>query len=145
MYMLLFHFQTSGKITRIIICSGKQALNQSKFHPPSKQPIAAHLPPSLKHPNRAALGPRHSPPATRNPAARRSALRGPDSKHAQHQAPGTAHVKTTRGEEEVRGRGRGQGTEGATTFSTGLMHLQVDPILSSDFTPRNTTYVASQD
>ena len=53
------YFRLREKIARIITCSGKQALNQNKFHPPSKQPIAAHLPPSLKHPSRAVLGPRH--------------------------------------------------------------------------------------
>lgn len=48
-------------LTRIIICSSKQALNQNKFHPPSKQPIATHLPPFLppflKQPSRSILWP----------------------------------------------------------------------------------------
>lgn len=44
-------------LTRIIICCSKQALNQNKFHPPSKQPIAAHLPPFLKQPHRSPLWP----------------------------------------------------------------------------------------
>lgn len=38
-------FQTGEKDCQDYNLLGKQALHQNKFHPPSKQPIAAHLPP----------------------------------------------------------------------------------------------------
>lgn len=136
-----FVFRLQKQITRNIICSGKQALNQNKFHPPSKQPIAAHLPPFLKHPNRAALGPRHCLPATQQQNSQQvcsaGAWRQTSSALGIHA--GLRWKLYRRG----KGKGKGKGTAGSTTFSICLMHLRADPILSSDFTLRNTTYMDS--
>lgn len=107
------HVRLQEKTMRIIIALTKQALNQNKFHPPSKQPMAAHLPPFLKHPSRAALWPRHSqqPHGNERPASL-----------PQQKAPSTLR------EEE------GPGAAGPQSLTTHicLMSLWADPILSSD-------------
>lgn len=110
------------QITRNIICSGKQALNQNKFHPPSKQPIAAHLPPFLKHPNRAALGPRHSLPAARQRNGRRAGLlcRCPTASRLGAGHPRGTRVETTPREEEGRG---GEGEKPGDGRTHRLLHL----------------------
>lgn len=136
-----FIFRLQEKITRIIICSGKQALNPNKFHPPSKQPIAAHLPPFLKHPE--LLGAQAFPASHTQPSSLQVCSAGARSKQAQHQAPREPQVKATPREKEARGRGEGEQRH-PTTFSICLAHLRVDPILSSNFRPCDTTYMASQ-
>lgn len=139
-----FIFRLQKQITRNIICSGKQALNQNKFHPPSKQPIAAHLPPFLKHPNRAALGPRHSLPATQHQNSLQVCSAG--AWRQTSSAPGIHAGLRLKLYPERKGEGKGERDRDSRIHNVLhlLMHLRADPILSSDFTLRNTTYMASQ-
>lgn len=137
----MHYFRLQKKITRIIICSGKQALNQNKFHPPSKQPIAAHLPPFLNRPNRAARGPRHpdQPHAARQPT-------GLLCRCLKANRLGTGTQKDSGWNCTRRGRGEGKGkrtgTRGTTTLCVCLMHLWVYPVpfsaLISRFAPPPT-------
>lgn len=100
----MHYFRLWEKIARIIICSGKQALNQNKFHPPSKQPIAAHLLPSLKHPNRAALGPGR-PPSHTQPGSLQVCSAGAEGERALQQGPSEACFKSA---PERKGWGKGE-------------------------------------
>ena len=141
----MHYFRLQKKITRIIICSGKQALNQNKFHPPSKQPIAAHLPPFLNRPNRAARGPRRpdQPHAARQPTgllcrclkANRLGTRHPErlglKLHPERKRWG-------KGEED-----RDQRDHDALRLLNASLS-RPRSILSSDLTLCTTTYTASQ-
>lgn len=84
-------------LTRIIICCSKQTLNQNKFHPPSKQPIAAHLPPLLKQPHRFTCGQQslQGTWAVRQPA-------GLQDREVLQNALDKLRLKSYRREEEVR-------------------------------------------
>lgn len=97
-----YYFRLCEKIARIIICSGKQALNQNKFHPPK---ATNGCPPttSLKHPNRAALEARrpHQPHAAWQPAGLLCRCRS-------ERDPVRLAFKSAPGRKGVRERGRGQ-------------------------------------
>lgn len=119
---------------RIIICSGKQALHQDKFHPPSKQPIAAHLPPFLKQTVSVVQGILTSHMAMRLPVY----SVGFEDREARQNALSALRLQLYQRTEMREKEDRDRDSQNFM-FYIGLILLQADPILSSDFLLRNTT------
>lgn len=136
----LFHFQTSGKDHRNYNLLW-QTGSQSKQVPPTFKATNSCPPTTLpKTSKQSCSGAQVFP----NPAACWFALQVLEGKQAWHRAHSKTQVKAIPREEEIRERRRGQGHRDPQCSPFALMHLRVDAILSSDFTPRNTTYKASQ-